>query len=566
MIFRRVRGSAARERISLPVLVLLAALVLIIGYPLLLLAAMALNVGDAQALLPTHWGLANFVRLLGHLEWIRNTLLVALAGSTFGTALALLLAWIIYRTTIPGRRVLELLVTIPYPMGPLVGALAWSELASPHGGLINVLFDALTGSHASLVNIYSVPGIVFVMAIFEAPVAFLMIGAAMGQMDPSLEECSAVMGAGRLMTALRITIPLMLPAILSAWLFLFISMMGAFAIPTILGTNSRFYVATTAIYTLFQGYPPQYPLAAAVGFVLIAFAAIAVWLYTRALRGRSYAVVGGRTYRPRPIDMKGLTPFLFAVVCAYVVVALALPLGILLVASLQRNSNITLSAASWTLHNYRYVLFDFPTTRQAIVNSLLLGIGTGTVGTALATILAWVIYRSRGAGRGVLEQLTMVPQSLPRLIFAAALLWMMLALPLKLYGTLFAVLIAYIIVFLPLAYRSITGVVVQLDRSLEEAGRVHGAGWLSVMRSITVPLLSPGLLAAWVLLFMVSVREVSASIFLAGPGAQVLGPAIFNFWDSGGLPQVSALVIVQTAIILVALIVIRSVHKKGVAI
>ncbi|TAM74397.1 iron ABC transporter permease [bacterium] len=564
-MLRSAHSTSARKPVSLPVLALVATLVLIIGYPLLLLVAMALNVGDAQALLPTHWGLANFIRLLRHLDWIRNTLLVALAGSTFGTALALLLAWIIYRTTVPGRAILELLVTIPYPVGPLVGALAWSELASPRGGLINVLFHAFTGSHASLVNVYSVPGIVFVMAIFEAPVAFLMIGAAMRQMDPSLEECSAVMGAGRLTTALRITAPLMLPAILSAWLFLFISMMGAFAIPTILGTSSRFYVATTAIYMLFQGYPPQYPLAAALGLVLIVFAASAVWLYTRALRGRSYAVVGGRTYRPRPIDMKGLTPLLFAIVCAYIVVALVLPLGILLVASLQRNSNITLSAASWTLHNYRYVLVDFPTTRQAIVNSLLLGVGTGTLGTAFATILAWVIHRSRGAGRGILEQLTMVPQSLPRLIFAAALLWMMLALPFKLYGTLFAVLIAYTIVFLPLAYRSITGVVVQLDRSLEEAGRVLGGGWLSVMRSITVPLLSPGLLAAWVLLFMVSVREVSASIFLAGPGAQVLGPAIFNFWDSGGLPQVSALVIVQTAIIFVALVVIRSVSRKGIA-
>jgi iron(III) transport system permease protein len=528
-----------------------------LGYPLFLLVTNAFNVGDPQALLPVEYGVANFVSLLDHLDWLGNTLLISISGTILATAIGIVLAWILNRTTLPGQRIFEILIAIPYPLGPLVGALAWSALGSPQDGLLNRLFTSLTGIHEPLVNIYSVPGIIFVMAIFEAPVAVLMIGAAMRQMDSALEESSTVFGAGKLRTAFRVTLPLMLTAILSAALFLFTSMMGAFAIPTMLGTNARFYVATTAIFVLFQSYPPNYPLAAAIGLVLIAITAFAVWLYARVLKNRTHAIIFGRSYRPRRLNMHGWTPLLLVFECMYVLVSLVLPLGVLLLASLQKTGDLSWIPTNWTLDNFHYVLIDFPTTRQAIGNSLLLGIGTGTLGVALATTIAWMVHRSQSAGRRLLEQVTMLPQAFPRLIFAFGFMWMVMSLPIHLYGTIYAVLLAYIIVFLPLAYRGMSGVVVQIDRSLEEAARISGAHWRRMMRTVTLPLLRAGLLANWVLLFMISVREVSASIFLSGPGTQVLGPAIFSFWDSGGLPRVSALAVVQAAIILIAVVVVR---------
>ncbi|MBV6306126.1 iron ABC transporter permease [Candidimonas humi] len=547
-------------RVWLPLLFILACL----GYPLLLLITSAFNVGDPQALPAVEYGLANFAELGKHLDWIGNTLLVSSLATVLATAIAIILAWILYRTTVPGQRVFEVLISIPYPLGPLVGALAWSALASPGDGILNRIYMSVTGATGPLLNIYTVPGIIFVMAIFEAPVAVLMIGAAMQRMDSSLEESSAIFGAGKLHTALHITLPLLLPAVLSAALFLFTSMMGAFAIPTMLGTNARFYVATTAIYVMFQSYPPNYPLAAAIGVVLIAIAALSVWLYTRAVKSRSFAVVSGKTYRSRRLNMRGWTPVLFGIECLYVLVALVLPIGVLVLASLQNSGDITLIPSHWTLSNFHYVLIDFPTTQQAIGNSLLLGVGTGTIGVALATVIAWTVYRSNSTGRHLLEQVTMLPQAFPRLIFAFGFLWMVLSLPVSLYGTLWAVLLAYIIVFLPLAYRGMSGVIVQIDRSLEEAARVEGAGWSRMMRTVTVPLLKSGIVANWALLFMISVREVSASLFLSGPGTQVLGPAIFSFWDSGGLPKVSALVVVQAAIIMVCLIVVRRITRDKV--
>jgi iron(III) transport system permease protein len=551
-----------RPDVWIPLVLLVGAL----GYPLFLLVTNAFNVGDPQALPAVEYGLGNFLELAGHLDWIRNTLIVATGGTILGVAIGVALAWVIHRTTMPGRRLFELLIAIPYPLGPLVGALAWSQLGSPRDGLINRLFIFLTGADFPLINIYTPLGIIFVEAIFEAPVAVLIIGAAMQRMDPALEECSSIFGAGKLKTAWKVTLPLMLPAILSAALFMFTSMIGSFAIPAMLGTSSRFYVATNAMYILLQGYPPNYPLAAALGLVLIAMTAVAVWLVQRVLRGRSFTVISGKNYRPRLVDMGRWTWLLFALACAYVALSLVLPLGTLLLASFQTSNSINFDPSVWTLRNYVYVAFDFPTTRQAIINSLILGVATGTFGVAFATFIAVATHRSRGSGRQLLEQVTMLPQAFPRLIFAVGFLWMILSLPFQIYGTLFAVLLAYVIVFLPLAYRGMSGVVVQIDKALEEAGRVSGASAARVARTITVPLLRSGLLATWALLFMVSVREISASLFLSGPGTQVLGPAIFSFWDSGGLPRVSALAIVQAVIILVALTIVRRLSNRDVKI
>jgi len=560
---RNLRGPNRldmRAEVWIPLVLMVGAL----GYPLFLLLTSAFNVGDPEQFPARVYGFDNFVKLSRHLDWIGNTLIVASGGTVLGITIGVSLAWIIHRTTMPGRKWFDLLIAIPYPLGPLVGALAWSQLGAPRDGLINRFFTAVTGIQSPLIDIYTPLGIIFTEAVFEAPVAVLIIGAAMQRMDPALEECSTIFGSGKLRTAWKITLPLMMPAILSAALFMFTSMIGSFAIPTMLGASSRFYVSTNAMYILLQGYPPNYPLAAALGLVLIAMTAVAVWLVQRVLRGRSYAVISGKNYRPRQVNMGWMTWVLFAGALTYVMLSLVLPMGTLLLASFQSSNAINFDFASWTLRNYKYVMFDFPTTQQAIVNSLILGIGTGTLGVVFATFIAIATHRSTSSGRGLLEQVTMLPQAFPRLIFAIGFLWMILTLPIQLYGTLLAVLLAYVVVFLPLAYRGMSGVVVQIDKALEEAARVSGASPMRVLRTVILPLLRPGLVATWALLFMVSVREISASLFLSGPNTQVLGPAIFSFWDSGGMPRVSALAVVQALIILIALTVVRFMAGRGV--
>ena len=222
----------------------------------------------------------------------------------------------------------------------------------------------------------------------------------------------------------------------------------------------------------------------------------------------------------------------------------------------------SLRVSEWTLSHYHFILFEQEAARQAIKNSLVLGVLTGSAGVALGGLVAWVVHRTRATGRRVLEYLAMVPQAIPRLIFSLGLLWGWLALAGMLYGTIWILFLAYLTVFLPLALRSMTGVVVQLERSLEESARVLGAGWLRTIRTVTLPLLRPGVIATWMLLFIASIRELSGSILLQSPRSRVLGPTIYAFWGSGGLPRVGALTFVQTVIILAALLIMQRVVRQ----
>lgn len=569
MSFAPTKGAGASFALgSAGTAVVIAAglLTLILGYPLVLLFGTAFNVAELGTEGEYVFGFGNFVALAEHWTWLSNTLVLSALGTLMALAIGVLLAWILHRTTAPGRRIFQVLIAAPYPLGPLVCALAWAELAGPQAGLINLAYEALTGSATPLVDVFTPAGIVFVLAISEAPVAVMIVGAAMQRMDPSLEEQSTVSGVGTLGTALRVTMPLMLPAILSAGLFLFTSMMGAFAVPAILGINSRTYVATTAIYVLFQGYPPNYPLAAAAGVVLIACAALCVWLNTRILRGRSFTVVSGKSYRPRLVDVGRWTPLLTAIQSLYVLMGLVLPISVLILSSLQVSDDVKLWPGAWTVENFRYVIFDHSTAWRSITNSLMLGVLTGIAGIVIAAPLAWLVLRSKAPGRSLVEQLAMLPQTFPRLIFAFALMWTFLILPVPIYGTITAVLIAYTLVLLPLAYRGMAGVIIQLHPSLEEAARIHGAGWTRAFATITAPLVKPGLLATWALLFMVSVREVSASYFLTSPSTPVLGPTILNFWQSGGIARVSALALIQALIIIVCMLLVHRASGKDIGV
>lgn len=542
-------------------LALLALLLLLIAYPLLVLVGASFGFGTLEESAGAY-GFRYYFQLFQHLDWLRNSLGVSVAATLLALALAVALAWILGRTALPGRRLLDTLIVIPFYMTPMVGALAWGMLGAPHSGFINRAFQALTGSLGYLINTYSVGGIIWVVALFQMPSAYLMISAAMRGIDPSLEETSFVLGANQLTTAFRVTLPLLRPAILGAALFVFSSMMDAFAAPAILGMPIRFYVATTAIYTLVSSYPPDYGLAAALGVLSALFTALAVWLYGLALGSRSYAVISGRSYRPHLISPGRWTPLLLIICWLYVLVGVALPLGALAFASIQRGDVTGLRPSEWTLSHYHFIVFEQQAARQAIKNSVMLGVLTGIGGVVLGGLVAWVVYRTRAAGRRVLEYVAMVPQAVPSLIFSLGLLWGWLILASKLYGTIWILFLAYLTVFLPLALRSLAGVVVQLQRSLEESARVLGASWLRTIRTITLPLLRRGVVATWMLLFIVAVRDLSTSILLQSPTSRVLGPTIYDFSESSGFGPVSALTLVQTVIILAALLIMGLVVRQ----
>ncbi|HEX3133906.1 MAG TPA: iron ABC transporter permease, partial [Planctomycetota bacterium] len=507
---------------------ILATIGLLVIYPVFFLVTESFNTGDAGTFPPEELGVGNYLDMVSDTQVLWNTAFVAGLATVMAVGFGLLLAWILTRTAIPGRARLERLMELPYYMTPLVGALAWGVIASPKTGLANQL-GRLLGINGDVLNIYSPWGIAWVMALFEGTVAFVMISAAMKSMDPSMEESARVLGAGKFRVALTVTLPMVLPGIVSATIFVFAEMLSAFAAAFVLGIPSRFIVITTVIWQSTSAYPPEYGRAAAMGLCLFVVLAVAIGLARLVLRKGSYATITGKAFRPRPLRLGARAWPLVTVCWAYLTFAVFLPMAALLMTSFQKFATVIVGDMRFTLDNYASV-FRQGAVASALTNSIVLGLCVATVGSLLVGVLTWVIFRARVPGRFLVEYVVMFPQAVPRLVFGLGLLWAWLwigqILPFTLYGTLWILGLAYLTVLLPLGVRTLAGVVLQIDKSLEECARVCGAGWAYQMRTVTLPLLRPGIVAAWLLIFISSVRELGASLFLMGPHSKVIGPAI----------------------------------------
>jgi iron(III) transport system permease protein len=530
-------------------------------YPVFFLLQAALNTGDPEARPPTAYGFDNFAGLLEYPQIIINTLTVSLAATVMALVLGFLMAWIITRTNVPGRRLFEQMMVVPYYLTPLLGALAWSLLGTPESGFINQAYRALGGTDY-LLDINTPYGIAWVMALFEGSVAFVMIGAVMKSMDPALEEASQVMGASRLRTMLRVTLPLVLPGVLGAAVFVFAEMLGSFAVALVLGLPNRYYVVTTAIYQLVQQYPPKIPVAAAMGASLFVVMFAMLFVYRRIISAGSYVTITGKAFRPRVNDVGGLRYVLLAVCLFYLFCSVVLPLLTLFYTSIQQLSTAFPALSNFTTEHF-YKAFTMNAATTALGNSLWLALWTATIGVLMMGLLSWIIYRSRLPGAGVIEYIVMFPQSVPRLIFAFGLMWAWLIFPIPIYGTLWLLLIAYLTVFLPLGIRTISGVMLQIDKSLEECAQMCGAGWAYRIRTVTVPLLWPGLLAAWLLLFVASIRELGASILLMGPHSKVITPSIVESWFASSTELTAAMALIQTAVVAIAVSIMIAVTRRA---
>ncbi|HET7879285.1 MAG TPA: ABC transporter permease subunit, partial [Acetobacteraceae bacterium] len=345
--------------------------------------------------------------VFGSTTIIRNTLLVGIGATALAVTIGGLLALMLARIATPGRATLSRLVTLPLYITPLLTAIAWSWLGSPRGGLINLVCRNAFGID-SIVNLHSAGGVIVIAALSYVPLPFLLIGAALRGMDPSLEESARVHGASAFAALRRVTVPLVLPATLGSALLVFVQAMGLFSVPAVLGMPAGFQVAGTEIYRLLNTYPPRVSQAAAWGFVLLIATAGLVWLQAVLLRRRSYVTVTGKAFRPRLLDAGAARWLLAGCAWGYVFAAVILPVATLIWASLVQFITIDPALMQFDLRHFRYVLFEYPKTYIALKNSLLLGAATATCVCALGLGISWVVVRSRSVLRGGLDQLSMV--------------------------------------------------------------------------------------------------------------------------------------------------------------
>src|SRR5215475_1665965 len=328
----RLRNMSGRaltaEGITCVVAVVL--LLWLVLYPLLVLF-----IGSVRTDLPLRPGqftLTNFANLFANpenLTAIGNTVV----SSAFATILALLigvsLAWITSRTDTPGRRFFDNVFVIPYYLSPFIGAIAWTLLANPRIGFINNLFTEVLGFEEAPINIFSLGGLVFVMALYYSPIVFLFVAGSLRSMDPALEEASRILGVGPLATTLRVTLPVVAPAIASSALLVFLNAAGQFGIPAVIAIPMHYDVITTRIWVGLGYFPPKYTEAAAFAVVLLAFSTLIVLLQHRILARKSYATVTGKGFRPELIKLGPLRAVTFAICTLYFLLSIVLPYSVL---------------------------------------------------------------------------------------------------------------------------------------------------------------------------------------------------------------------------------------------
>jgi iron(III) transport system permease protein len=554
--------APARAAPAVPVETAVAAALGLLVAILVLVPLVAVALGAASE--AGGFSLRPLLTVLGSTRIIANTLVVGIGATllavTAGAALALMLA----RIRTPGRGLLSRLVTLPLYITPLLTAIAWSWLGSPRGGLIN-LFARQTLGIDSLVNLHTPGGVIFVSALSYVPLPFLLIGAALRGMDPSLEESARVHGAATLVSLRLVTLPLVLPAILGSGLLVFVQAVGLFSVPAVLGMPSGFQVAGTEIYRLLNNYPPRVSQAAAWGLLLLVATAVLVWLQARLLRRRSYVTVTGKAFRPRLLDIGPLRWLLAGIAWAYVCAAVILPVATLVWAALVQFITIDPSLMTFDLRHFRYVLFEYPKTYLALKNSVLLGALSATCVCALGLAISWVIVRTRSWLRPWLDQLSTIPLAMPSMVLALGLLWSYVGLRmLPIYGTIWILLIAYVTHYLPFGVRAGSAALRQLHAELEDAARMTGASWARTMLWIVLPLTRPTLIATWTLLFILAMQEVSSSILLYTSRTVVLSVAVFDLWEAGNVNALAALGVSQLAITFAALAVLFRTRQQEV--
>jgi iron(III) transport system permease protein len=557
---RRLIGLLSPESLicTLAVLVLLWLIV----YPLALLL-----LGSFRTALPMQPGsftLANYAALIAN-EENRRAILHTLVSSGLATLLALTigsgLAWITSRTDMPGRRVFDSLFILPFYLSPFIGALAWTLLGNPRIGFLNTLFTDYLGFAEPPFNIYSLPGFVFVMALYYAPVAYLFVAGALRAMDPALEEAARIHGADGRRTARRITLPLVAPALSSAALLVYLNSAGDFGIPAVIGIPMNYHVITTRIWVGLGYFPPRYTEAAAFSAVLWGLSALIVFWQRRHLAGKSFATVTGRGYRPALLALGFLKPVMLAISALYVLLSILLPYGALAYTSIHPYLSFAWDPHLWTLRNYGEVLFTNPLTIRATRNSFILASGGATLTMLLALVIGYVVMRTRLRARALIDYLSLLPIGVPAVVFGVALLWGYIFLPLPIYGTLWMLLIAYIAHYIPFGVRATASGFAQLSGELEESARVHGASWIGTMRRILVPLLKPALMAGWILLFIEFLRSLSLSILLYSNQSVVMPVVIFELFETGAYPALSAFALVQTALMMLAIAAARALGR-----
>ena len=490
--------------------------------------------------------LANFASLVNDATLRRPFVVaigMALAVGALSCAIATPLAWLVSRTDLPGRRVVRALVTASFVTPPFLGAIAWEILAAPNSGVINVLYRYLTGGQPydpPLLNIYTFGGLVFAIACYTFPYVFTLVANGLDRVPSDLEDASAILGARTATTLRRVTIPLVLPAMLAGSLIAILQALTMFGSPAILALPAGFHVITTKIWSLVQ-FPPKPGLAAAASLPLLAITVLLLQGKSWILGRKGYTVLGGKSGEPRMTRLRRWRPAAIAFVALVLSFTVILPYLALAKTAVTRNVSEPLTWATLTLYNFNFVFFEFSATRLAMWNTFLLGFMSATLGTAIALVAAYIVARSTVRGSPLLGFLATAPVAIPGIVLGVGVFLTYSHPQLMLYGTIWILLIAFLTIEMPAGYQQMSAAFHGIHPELEEASRILGASRLGTLRRITAPLLRTSVIATWCFVFIGTIRELSATIMLTTANTKLVSVIIYDLNESGDLGAISVL-------------------------
>jgi iron(III) transport system permease protein len=490
--------------------------------------------------------LGNYAAAYGSSETLRlfwTSLKFAFGASLFSFVVGTLLAWMNERTNTPFKALFFSLSIIPLIIPGVLFTVAWILLGSPKIGIINLVLQNALGLEQPPFDVYSLWGMIWVDGLHYSPMAFLLMTAAFRAMDPSLEESATMSGANIFQVAWRVTLKLTWPAVLATLLVLFVRAIESFEVPALLGLPVGIQVFTSSIYQAVHRYPSQIGLASAYGMTLLVITTIGVYFVSRLSgRGNKYATMTGKGFRPRQIDLGPWRWAAAAIFIVYFLFIVVLPFAVLLWSSFQKFYSVPSMQAlqNLTLDPYRFI-FTYPNLARSVWNTLLLSFGSATLIMLVTSVICWIVVKTKLPGRWLLDNVASLPMVFPGLVLGLAIMIFYLNVDIGVYGTMWIMFIAYVTRFMPYGLRYNTTSMLQIHKELEESAAMSGASWFTAFRRIVLPLLKPGLVAGWIYIVIVSIRELSSSILLYSPGTEVLSITIWELWENGQYVELSAL-------------------------
>ena len=480
-----------------------------------------------------------------------NTLVFAASTTLFAMAIGLPIAWLAERTTIGGKPIIYGIMTMGLLIPGIFVAMGWTFIAHPRIGFVNHWLISLFGLEEGPINIGTPFGMGFVQGLNLAPLAFIFTVQMFRAMNPLLEEAARISGLGFAATLRRVTLPLAMPGILAAGIYVFTIAIATFDIPAVLGLGNRVYLFSTYMFiqTFPQEYVPRYGITGAIGTAMISVALLLTFWYGRVLsRGNRYQVITGKGYRPKPIDLGRWALASWALIAFYALMAKVLP--IMMIAFVAFSPYVAPPSldmlSQLSLNNFYRVNWEL--VMRGLRNTVTLMLVVPTVVLLFSFCISWLVVRSRSRARYALEFGAFLPHTLPEVLFAiGALLAALFVLRdfVPLYDTVWLIAIVYIVVRMAFATRALNGALLQVHKELEEAASVAGLSILRTARRVVLPLIKSTVLSVWIWTMLLVYREVTVAVFLTSQNSITLPAVVWSYWNAAGMTEASMVTIIM---------------------